>query len=256
MVSLPLTHHLCDESDLNACARLWLETGRLIALGQNDTARKSQVATKLSECDFMEEGEDLPGGPENNLIIGGSGNDTLRGLGGNDSLSALGGDDELFGGDDNDNLDGRDGADLLDGGSGFDRADYRFSPAGVTVDLGENTASGGDAEGDSFVSIEGIRGSAFDDDLTAADDANTTLFGNDGDDTLVGSNLADSLVGGDGADSIVGGAGADSIDGGGGNDLIFGDDDDPEIAATLAAQSGLFQEVVTEPPATDDGGAA
>ena len=49
---------------------------------------------------------------------------------------------------------------------GSDTAAYTGSAVAVTVNLGTNTATGGDAEGDTFTSIENLAGSAFDDTLT------------------------------------------------------------------------------------------
>lgn len=57
------------------------------------------------------------------------------------------------------------GADLLDGGAGSDVADYFLSAAAVAIDLAAGTASGGDAEGDTLVSIESVIGTDFGDTL-------------------------------------------------------------------------------------------
>ena len=69
-------------------------------------------------------------------------------------------------------------------------ASYAGSAQAVTVNLGTNTASGGDAAGDTLTSIEDLCGSAHADRLTG--DANTNV--------------------------LEGGAGADVLDGGGGTD--------------------------------------
>ena len=53
---------------------------------------------------------------------------------------------------------------------------------GVNVSLAANTAHGGDAEGDSFTSIENLTGSAFDDTLEG-DAGNNVLNGGNGVDT-------------------------------------------------------------------------
>ena len=108
-------------------------------------------------------------------------------------------------GDDGDNfLVGRAGADVLDGGAGRDVLGYFPSTAGVTVNLATGAASGGHAEGDTFVGFESLEGSRFDDHLT----------GDDGDNRISGAAGNDRLEGGDGNDSLWGGAGADRIDGG------------------------------------------
>ena len=99
-------------------------------------------------------------------------------------------DDTLIG-DDHDNwLRGRAGADSLVGGEGWDWLDYRWSDAGVSVNLATGEASGGRAEGDTFSGFEAVQGSAHDD----------TLIGDDHHNWLRGRAGADSLVGGEGRD--------------------------------------------------------
>ena len=84
-----------------------------------------------------------------NSLVGNSANNTLAGLG---------------------------GADALDGGDGIDTASYAASFAGVNISLQGGTATGGDAEGDTFVRIENLTGSQFGD----------TLEGNSGNNLLLG----------------------------------------------------------------------
>ncbi len=110
-------------------------------------------------------------------ILGGSGNDRLTGDAGDNLLAGGAGDD------------------VLDGGAGVDIAsydDYNFQTA-VKVDLRNavQTELGGRGT-DTLISIEGVRGTAYDD----------TLIGNDKD------NL------------FIGGKGLNHIDGGAGNDTI------------------------------------
>jgi Ca2+-binding RTX toxin-like protein len=152
---------------------------------------------------------DQPGGvtPVADSIDGTAGVDTIFGLTLNDTLNGLGGDDTLEGGS---------GADSLDGGADNDTASYAASAAGVTVDLLAGTASGGDADGDTLVSIENLIGSAFVDTLTGDGGANV-IDGGDGNDTINGGGGDDTLFGGAGNDDrITGGAGNDTIDGGAG----------------------------------------
>ena len=68
------------------------------------------------------------------------------------------------------------GADALDGGAGIDTASYAASSAGVSVSLMTGLGSGGDAQGDTLISIENLTGSALDD----------TFEGNGGTNLLVG----------------------------------------------------------------------
>ena len=96
-------------------------------------------------------------------MSGGDGNDSFIGGDQADSISGGAGDDLLEGGA---------GADTLDGDAGSDTASYANSSAGVTINLGDETASGGDAEGDELRNIENLVGSDFDDVLTGDDGAN------------------------------------------------------------------------------------
>jgi len=129
-----------------------------------------------------------------------------------DELYGLGGDDQLEGGA---------GADYIDGGEGDDDAIYAFSSSGgVNIDLLAGTASGGDAEGDTLVNIEGVFGSFFHNDVLRGDGGNNSLAGGGGNDTLEGRNGDDVLNGGAGADTLIGGTGADVLDGGDGFDSV------------------------------------
>jgi Ca2+-binding RTX toxin-like protein len=116
------------------------------------------------------------------------------------------GENVLIGGAGSDVLEGRGGADLLIGGtlaadsdSDFDFASYESSPAAVTVwlagvgsDPQTAIASGGDADNDTLIGIEGLLGSRFNDILTG--------------------NALDNV--------LAGGLGADTLDGKGGNDTV------------------------------------
>ncbi len=101
-----------------------------------------------------------------NVITGNSGNNVLAGLG---------------------------GADALDGGPGTDRASYSTASTGLTASLGNPAQNTGDAQGDTYVSIEGLQGTGFAD-------------------TLIGDGSNNFLIGGPGADILNGGAGNDTAD--------------------------------------------
>ena len=107
-----------------------------------------------------------------------------------ESLRGSNFDDTLIGDGSNNLLQGAAGADHLDGRGGADYADYRNSLVGLTVDLGNPANNTGEATDDTYVSIENIRGSAFND-------------------TLVGNGSNNTLRGGLGADTLNGGAGSD-----------------------------------------------
>src|SRR4028119_1482929 len=136
------------------------------------------------------------------FIRGTQANDTLRGTSDDDILNGLAGDDVLRGLEGNDILMGGAGADYLAGGEGNDAAVYLSSPAGVTIDLSEKIAIGGDAVGDVLDSIESLGGSAYADTLTGTD-GNNYLSGLGGDDVLDPRLGFDEVDGGAGNDTLV-----------------------------------------------------
>jgi serralysin len=134
-------------------------------------------------------------------MIGDSGRNVLNGGDGNDRLFGQGGDDVLLGGS---------GADRLNGGVGYDLASYETSSVAVIANLGDATLNGAGAAGDTYVSIEGLVGSALDD----------TLIGDSLNNLLIGGDSGDRLYGLDGDDRISGGRGSDTLYGGEGNDTF------------------------------------
>jgi Ca2+-binding RTX toxin-like protein len=170
----------------------------------------------------------LTGDDNDNVIIGGLGVDTLDGGLGNDTLDYSGATTavavDLYGGQatggagtdtisnfenvigtaKNDTITGSAAINILDGRAGIDTLDYSASvnATGVTIDLDANTASGGDAAGDTISGFENINGTSHSD-------------------FLVGSSTVNIINGGDGSDTIEGGAGADKMDGGDGNDDVL-----------------------------------
>jgi Ca2+-binding RTX toxin-like protein len=118
-------------------------------------------------------------------------------------LSGLGGDDILTGGAADDVLSGNLGQDQLRGGGGNDTADYSRAYSGVTASLATGQASqDGDGSADTFVSIENLTGSTFDDRLTG-DTGRNVLNGGAGRDILTGGTGDDTLDGGTGTDTAV-----------------------------------------------------
>ena len=171
--------------------------------------------------------ENVTGSYFTDVIIGDGKANKIAGDFGSDILKGGGGNDTLLGGDDSDTLDGGPGADVLNGGAGHDTAE--FSSA-VIIDLqsGQNT---GEAQGDTYISIEEFKGSAFSDQLFgdgtdnlfsggAGDDV---LYGFGGNDFLNGQGGIDFIVGGDGNDLIAPGADSDkdSLFGGTGDDTVY-----------------------------------
>ena len=168
----------------------------------------------------------ITGNANNNVISGGAGGDILSGGAGNDTLIGGSGDDQLSGGAGDDLL--IEGAyagprtnDIYDGGDGVDTVDLHNAPAGVTVDLriagAQNT--GGDGI-DTFIGVENIIGTAFDD-------------------VLIGvANVRNEFYGGAGNDYFDGGAGQDLIDGGSGIDTVSYDSASGPISINLAMGGG------------------
>ena len=152
-----------------------------------------------AEHDFIHEVENVRGSVHDDELMGDNGVNRLDGAEG---------EDVLLGGPGNDVLEGGPGADELDGGAGVDTASYHGSDTGVVVRLKENTGEKGHAEGDSFVNIENVSGSVYNDGLVGNDGANY-LAGGNGNDGLWGGAGDDTLEGGPGADRLFGGSGAD-----------------------------------------------
>jgi len=171
-------------------------------------------------------------------IEGLAGSDRLYGNGGDDSLFGGGGADTLIGGTGNDHLDGGagndvlvggTGADVLIGGEGFDTASYASATSAVGIDLAAGNGFYGEAEGDTFTSVEKVVGSSFDDWLLG-DAAGNALEGGAGHDYLVGGAGLDALNGGSGSDTLEGGEGIDVLTGGSGVDyFVFNRNDGPDV---------------------------
>jgi Ca2+-binding RTX toxin-like protein len=141
-------------------------------------------------------------------IVGSKFDDTITGDSVANRLVGGDGNDKLIGGAGDDAFVGGAGEDHLDGGEGTrDVADYSEATAAVGVDLA-NGGFAGDAKGDTFLFVEFVYSSKFDDSI-AGDDAVNRLVGGEGNDELDGAAGNDYLVGGLGDDHAVGGKGQD-----------------------------------------------
>ncbi|MGI9356057.1 MAG: beta strand repeat-containing protein [Rhizobiaceae bacterium] len=163
-------------------------------LNGDDTATVSITINGLDS-----EGDILAGTAAGELLLAGIGSDTINADDGDDILLGQDGDDTLNGGEGLDLLLGGQGADVHEGGAGEDTAHYANSTA-VMVDLTTNTGTGGEAEGDTFSSVENVRGSTQDDEIIGDAETNI-LIGLSGDDLLQGMAAADTLVGNAGNDT-------------------------------------------------------
>lgn len=146
--------------------------------------------------------------------------ENLHGSKYNDILEGDDKDNTLFGGSGDDILIGLEGADTLDGGEGVDLASYETSSA-VEINLKHNYADGGEATGDKFVNIEGIKGSKEADTIVGDNNSNL-IYANDGDDRVSGNDGDDIIFGGKGNDYIKGDAGNDTLYGEDGDDILIG----------------------------------
>jgi serralysin len=163
----------------------------------------SNLSSNLGEAagDTFNSVEMISGSAFGDVIIG---DDSANWLFGND------GDDQIFGGAGNDSLFGGAGADVLDGGAGFDLASYQTAGTGVTIDLQNPLNNTGDAQGDTYISIEMFAGSNFAD-VIVGSDGRDYLFGNAGDDVIDGQAGNDFIYAGPGNDILTGGAGSDTF---------------------------------------------
>ncbi|HEX5393417.1 MAG TPA: hypothetical protein VFW68_09055 [Rhodocyclaceae bacterium] len=142
------------------------ETNLGDAQGDAYVSIENLVGTKFDDV--------LAGNGSNNVINGGAGNDTLIG--------------------------GSGGSDILDGGDGNDTVTYAEATSAVGASLSNHGNNAGVAAGDTYVNVENLTGSAY----------NDTLEGNAGVNILNGGDGNDVLIGGAGADQLIGGAGTDT----------------------------------------------
>ncbi|MES0885398.1 M10 family metallopeptidase C-terminal domain-containing protein [Roseibium sp. SCP14] len=207
----------------------------------SDAGVKINLSDNLAELgghaagDILVDIERIMGSTHDDVITGSALKDYFRGGNGDDTLSGLHGDDTLFGDGGNDVLIGGFGFDVLNGGEGIDWASYHSSDYGVIVDLSDaDSEYGGDAQGDTLIDIENVRGSISRDVITGDEGANA-IRGNNGNDSLFGAAGDDTLLGETGDDHLIGGAGADFLNGGTGNDTAFYDASSAGVTVSLAA---------------------
>ena len=134
---------------------------------------------------------------------------TINGTNSADTLYGTSGADSIFGFNGNDTLKGGGGADRLDGGSGYDTIFYTNSNVGVSVNLATRRGFGGTAEGDTYVSIENVYASSFNEHGHRRQRQQPGSTGSTGADVLKGGGGYDYLEGGTGDDILKGGGEAD-----------------------------------------------
>ncbi|MCR6498710.1 M10 family metallopeptidase C-terminal domain-containing protein [Shinella sp. CPCC 101442] len=163
---------------------------RELLFAGNDTITGTAYSDEL----FGEKGSDkIYGGGGNDILYGGDGNDTVKGEAGDDALYGNLGRDRLEGGSGNDMLYARGGGETLIGGDGVDTVSYIYEWGGVKISLASSADNAGGAQGDTYSSIENLRGGA----------GNDVLIGNSGKNKIDGGSSSNMLTGGKGADLFV-----------------------------------------------------
>jgi Ca2+-binding RTX toxin-like protein len=160
--------------------------------------------------------EGLQGSANIDVLVGDFSINAILGGAGDDWIDGTYGGDYLYGEAGSDNLVSRSQADMIDGGADFDTVRYDFADTALRAWLYAPEQNTGFAGGDTLVSIEGIAGSYFGDDLRGDNGANA-LYGLGGNDFLVGLGGVDYLNGGTGVDTFYY---TSTFDGGGTGDII------------------------------------
>jgi Ca2+-binding RTX toxin-like protein len=191
------------------------------ALGDSYTGINSLIGSNFADT--------LTGNASDNNLRGRGGGDTLDGGGGSDTADYFNGPgvradlsnpasntgdaagdtyisiENLRGSNFNDTLIGDAGNNRLDGGLGIDRTIYMAAAGAIAVDMAAGTVSGPGVGSDSLISIESVRGSAFDDNYVATGYTGASAIGSlppafnefegmAGNDTIIGSNTALSYL--------------------------------------------------------------
>ncbi|NRA87331.1 MAG: hypothetical protein HRU28_08045 [Rhizobiales bacterium] len=145
-----------------------------------------------AEGDTLVNIEELRGSNYNDTLVGNEKVNFIKGGSGADIINAKGGDDFITGGA---------GADIINGGDGIDHISYYDSKSAVEINLITGLGKGGDAEGDTFINIENIQGSSYDD-ILIGDGNDNQIYSRGGNDSIsIKGN--DIVSGGEGIDKII-----------------------------------------------------
>lgn len=193
----------------------------LINEGVNKGEARGDTYSSIEAVGGTQFADNIRGDNKSNVLYGRDGDDLLYGRGGNDTLVGGNDRDKLYGGAGDDVLNGGLGRDTLDGGSGLDVAAFTAATGSILIDLQTPSLNTGEASRDTFISIEGVLGSRFSDNLRG-DGAHNLLQGGAGADRLFGRTGNDTLDGGQGNDRLFGGSGNDVLNGGAARDELDG----------------------------------
>jgi len=183
------------DQDIGVTVNLGTQDTQVVYTVETPDPDDSEATIIAEESDTIKEVEHVIGSNFDDVLIG--------------SLEY----NDIFGGEGDDTLDGRAGDDLIDGGAGSDTASYTLEGVGITANLATKSAQDGSGNTDTFVSIENLAGSEFDDALFGDDQVNI-LTGLRGNDTLQGGNGVDVYAFGDEwGDDIIDDAAPGSHDG-------------------------------------------
>ncbi len=128
-----------------------------------------------------------------------------------EEINALAGDDRIYDGEGNDTIYAGEGSDRMYGGMGGDHYDggganndrlyYDQSSEGLIIDMTEPSNSTGIAAGDTFVNVERLHATNFDDTIVMGSDF-SQVFALGGDDIITDNEGKDFLWGGTGANTF------------------------------------------------------
>lgn len=142
------------------------------------------TAESIGQIDTLHNIENVTGSVHSDVIRGDDANNRLRGLGQYDWFI------------------GSDGNDSYDGGSGRDMISYVYASGAVTVNLGTGQGVAGQAQGDTYISLERVTGSVHGD----------LFYGSSGEEDFRGIGGYDWFIGsGGGKDRYDGGSGSDTV---------------------------------------------
>ena len=193
-----------------------------LAGGSGAYAGSGETFTSIENLTGSAYRDALTGDNSANVLKGLAGDDILEGGDGADTLDGGAGADTLDGGAGDDTLIGGLGVDAFTGGDGIDTVSYAAATAAVRADLSGVLTGLGEALGDTFITVENLIGSGFND-ILAGDGGSNRLEGGAGNDALSGRAGDDTLLGGAGADTLNGGLGSDTLTGGAGRDAFVFD---------------------------------